>query len=302
MTDSAMTDPAMTERLPLPPVAEPYHLPFHYGALHQLGVDYLVDPEPARALLADRHPELVAAEFDGSACVSVNYQLYFAQYPNGAGVTQEIEINLIAHPAVCAALVPAVDYRAYARGHDQTRMLGIARLHVLCDNPLAIDAGSKLYAEPKYPGWFEVTMPSPNSPVVGTGWSISCRAAEYAPDGGLARREVELFALEAELAALVDEPVNNAPVTGYGTDPKGRLLAGPMNVYQPYRYWELDAGQADRVRLTVTDAPGEAGRPGRDLVTLVGDAPAVGVWSHQSPPVAAHNRPYYLPSSGGQRR
>ncbi|WP_316527581.1 hypothetical protein [Kitasatospora brasiliensis] len=65
--------------LPLPPVPEPYHLPFHYGALHNIGVDYLVDLDRARELLAKRHPGLSTARFDGGACVSLNYQLYFAQ-------------------------------------------------------------------------------------------------------------------------------------------------------------------------------------------------------------------------------
>ncbi|MFI0220263.1 hypothetical protein [Streptomyces lydicus] len=30
----------------MPPVPEPYQLPFHYGALHHIGIDYLVDPGP----------------------------------------------------------------------------------------------------------------------------------------------------------------------------------------------------------------------------------------------------------------
>lgn len=150
--------------LPLPPVPAPYQLPFHYGALHNIGIDYLVDPAPVREVLAERHPELTAADFDGRACVSLNYQLYFAQYPNGGGITQEIEVNIIAHPTGAAGRLGAIGYQEYARGVDQTKLLGIARIHVLCDNPLAIDAGTKLYAEPKYPGWFETTMPSSTAP------------------------------------------------------------------------------------------------------------------------------------------
>ncbi|WP_228718079.1 hypothetical protein [Kitasatospora acidiphila] len=169
------------QRPSLPPVPAPYQLPFHYGALHNIGVDYLVDPEPARELLAERHPGLVAAEFDGRACVSLNYQLYFAQYPNGGGITQEVEVNIIAHPAAEAHRLPALDYRQYARGFDQTKLLGIARIHVLCDNPLAIDAGRRLYAEPKYPGWFEATMPSLNGPAEQQSWSIACKGPGSPP-------------------------------------------------------------------------------------------------------------------------
>ncbi|MGK4579155.1 hypothetical protein [Kitasatospora sp. HPMI-4] len=282
------------QRQPLPPVPAPYLLPFHYGALHNIGLDYLVDPGPARDLLAERHPGLVVTEFDGQACVSLNYQLYFAQYPNGGGITQEIEVNIIAHPAAEAHRLPALDYDQYARGFDQTKLLGIARIHVLCDNPLAIDAGRRLYAEPKYPGWFETTMPSLNGPADRRTWSIACKRARFTPDGaGIERDERTLFTLHADLDGLTSEPVNNTPITGYGTDPGAGLLAGPMNVYHPYQYHGITAATAHRVRLTVTDPAGDVGR---HLDRLVGDTPAAGVWTYQSAPVAAHNRPYYLPA------
>ncbi|MGW1178255.1 hypothetical protein ACWD4P_31585 [Kitasatospora sp. NPDC002543] len=276
--------------LPLPPVPEPYHLPFHYGALHNIGVDYLVDRARARELLAKRHPGLNAAAFDGGACVSLNYQLYFAQYPNGGGITQELEVNLIAHPIFAEERIPAVSYGQYARGYDQTKLLGIARLHVLCDNPLAIDAGRLLYAEPKHPGWFETTLPSLNAPEVREHWSVSCRRATLGPDG-LSRHDEELLALDVDLAGLTHEAVNNTPITGYGTDDEGKLLAGPLNVYQPYRYYALDDRTADRVRL---DLGNPAEESARDLAHLIADAPAAGVWTYQSPPVAAHNRAYYI--------
>lgn len=294
MNQSPSHNPAPYPGPELPPVPEPYQLPFHYGALHNIGIDWLVDPAPVRDVLAEHHPGLVAAEFDGRACVSVNYQLYFAQYPNGGGITQEIEVNIIAHPAAALGRLPALGYRQYAHGFDQTKLLGIARIHVLCDNPLAIDAGSRLYAEPKYPGWFETTMPSLNGPARQRSWSVSCKRAGFTADGGgIVREEHPLFSFEADLAGLTAEPVNNTPITGYGTDPREGLLAGPMNVYQPYQHHALDAGAADRVRLTVADPDSGVGR---HLAELIGQAPAAGVWSYQSPPVAAHNRPYYVPA------
>ncbi|MBT2540776.1 hypothetical protein J7E99_08695 [Streptomyces sp. ISL-44] len=129
-------------------------------------------------------------------------------------------------------------YQQYAQGYDQTKLLGIARIHVLCDNALAIDAGRKLYAEPKYPGWFEVEMPSLNGPD-GDTWDVHCHAAEATPDGGIARRDGELFSFSAHLGRLTSVPANNTPITGYGTDSAGVALAGPMNVYQPYRWYDL---------------------------------------------------------------
>lgn len=283
----------MTEPLPLPPVAEPFQLPFHYGALHQIGVDWLVDPEPVRELLGKHHPGLTAAEFEGGrALVSLNYQLYFAQYAFGGGVTQEIEFNVIAHPTGEEDRLPRLTYAQYAQGWDQTKLLGIARLHVVCDNPFAIRAGRELYAEPKYPGWFEVDLPSLNGPA-GDTWTVRCKAAEIGPQDTLERSPRPLFDLTARLDGLPAVAANAAPITGYGTDRAGRLLAGPMNVYQPYRWYDLAAPEhSGLTRLTVHAPDGDLGR-GIGAV-LPDDATAAGAWTYQSAPVAAHNRPYYL--------
>ncbi|MFD8146394.1 hypothetical protein [Streptomyces sp. NPDC059708] len=282
--------------LPLPPVPEPFRLPFHYGALHQLGVDWLVDPGPVRDLLAKHHPDLTAAEFEGRALVSANYQLYFAQYPFGGGVTQEIEFNVIAHPTADRDRLPELTYAQYAQGWDQTKLLGIARIHVVCDNPFAIRAGRELYAEPKYPGWFEVGLPSLNGPA-GETWTVRCNAAAIGPDDTLARGGEALLDLRAELDGLTSVPAGLAPVTGYGTDPEGRLLAGPMNVYRPYGWYDLTApGHGGRASLTVHADEDDLGR---DALALLGDTPAAGAWTYQSAPVAAHHRPYYLPPRPG---
>ncbi|WP_260146430.1 hypothetical protein [Streptomyces sp. 2132.2] len=276
--------------MPLPPVPAPYQLPFHYGALHNLGVDFLVDPGPARDVLAKHHPALSVAQFGERALVSVNFQLYFAQYQFGAGITQEVEVNIVAFPTDAADRLPGLSYEQYAQGYDQTKLLGIARIHVLCDNPLAIDAGRKLYAEPKYPGWFEAAMPSLNGPA-GNRWHVTCKAAGITPEGEIERHPTGLFTLAADLTGLTGTPVNNTPITGYGTDEGGRPLAGPMNVYQPYIWYSPADITADRAGLAVLDPAAEVGQ---DLTRLLDDAAPAGVWTYQSPPVAAHNRPYYL--------
>ncbi|MFK0236182.1 hypothetical protein [Streptomyces vinaceus] len=135
--------------MPLPPVPAPDQLPVRYGAPHNLGGDFPVDPGPARDVLATHHPALSVAEFGGPALAPVNFQPYFAQCRFGAGTTQEAEVNIVAFPTDAADRLPGLSYEQYAQGYDQTKLLGIARIHVLCDNPLAIDAGRKLHAEPK---------------------------------------------------------------------------------------------------------------------------------------------------------
>ncbi|MGW9172982.1 hypothetical protein [Streptomyces decoyicus] len=206
----------MTTPLPLPPVTQPFQLPFHYGALHQIGIDWLVDPGPAHVLLAKHHPALTAAAFeDGQALVSLNYQLYFAQYAFGGGITQEIEFNIIAFPTDESGRLPRLTYAQYAQGWDQTKLLGIARVHVVCDNPFAIRAGQELYAEPKYPGWFEVDLPSLNGPA-GETWTVRCKTATIGPDDTLEMDPSPLLDLTAELAGVTPITANSAPITGYG--------------------------------------------------------------------------------------
>ncbi|MFI5985231.1 hypothetical protein ACIBEA_30780 [Streptomyces sp. NPDC051555] len=285
----------MTDPLPLPPVPEPFRLPFHYGALHQIGLDWLVEPEPVRELLAKHHPDLTAATFeDGRALVSLNYQLYFAQYAFGGGVTQEIEFNVIAFPTTESDRLPRLAYAQFAQGWDQTKLLGIARLHVVCDNLFAIRAGQEIYAEPKYPGWFEVDLPSLNGPT-GETWNVRCNAASLGPNDTLKQEATPLLDVTAKLDGLAAVAANAAPVTGYGTDREGRLLAGPMNLYQPYQWYDLTRPEhSERTRLTVHAPDGDLGLGIRAV--LADGTPAAGAWTYQSPPVAAHNRPYYLPT------
>ncbi|MCX4695321.1 FAD-dependent oxidoreductase [Streptomyces sp. NBC_01408] len=54
-------------------------------------------------------------------------------------------------------------------------------------------------------GWFEVDMPSLNGPA-GEAWSVRCRAAELTGDGGIDRREPELFSFGAPPVAAHNRP------------------------------------------------------------------------------------------------
>ena len=273
---------------PLPPIPAGFRLPFHYGALHNIGIDYLVPLNRVNGHLAGTG--LSPAVMDGKACVSFNYQLYFAQFDFGPSVTQEIELNIIAFPTASSSLLPDLTYAQFAQGEDQTKLRGNWRVQVACDAPIAIRAGKMLFNEPKFPAWFKTTMPSPNANP-GAVWKVECLDAELTPDGNdIIKRDKPLFSFEANLSGLLPAPVSIAPFTEYGTDPKQRTLAAPLNDYQPYEHYALDGQGRERVRLTVEDAESPVGA---DLAALTEGMQAVGVWSYQSPTVAAQNRPYY---------
>jgi hypothetical protein len=273
---------------PLPAIPDGFRLPFHYGALHNVGVDYLVPLDRVTRHLAGTG--LSPAVLDGKACVSFNYQLYFAQFDFGPSVTQEIELNIIAFPTASSSLVPDLTYVQFAHGEDQTKLRGNWRIQVACDAPPAIRAGKKLFNEPKFPAWFKTTMPSPNADP-GTVWKVECLGAELTSDGDdIIKHDKPLFSFQADLSGLLPAPVSIAPFTEYGTDPQHRTLAAPLNVYQPYQHYALDGQGHQRVRLAVEDPKSAIGA---DLAALTKGVHAVGVWTYQSPTVAAQNRPYY---------
>jgi hypothetical protein len=276
-------------RATLPEVAKEFDLPFYYGAFTNLGVDYLVEPAEVRGLLKAKSEHLVPALFGGKACVSYNYQLYLGQFSNGANIIQEIEFNVVAYSAADAARIPKLTYQQYAAGEDQTRGYGFCRIHVPCDSDLAIRAGQVLFGEPKFKAAFDIAIPAANRnigtpPYWTDTWTITCK--EDGPQGH------SIVVIRADLTGLTAHPASIAPFTEYGSQQDGKLIAAPLNIFQPYQFYDLSTERALQKRVTITSGP--AVKPVEDFVRLIeGKAPA-GAWTYQSPPVAAQNRPYFV--------
>lgn len=273
----------------LPEVPKEFDLPFYYGAFTNLGVDYLVEPAEVLKLLQAKDGHLVPAIFDGKACISCNYQLYLGQFSNGANIIQEIEFNVVVYPAADAARTPGLTYRQYAAGEDQTHSYGFCRIHVACDSDLAIRAGQELFGEPKFKTAFDIAIPAanrnPGTPPHWTDtWTITCKE-----DGPAGRA---IVAIRADLTGLSAHPASIAPFTEYGRQQDGKPLAAPLNVFQPYQFYDLSTDRALLGRVTITSGP--AVEPVDDFVHLIeGNTPA-GAWTYQSPPVAVQNRPYFV--------
>lgn len=273
----------------LPEVPREFDLPFYYGAFTNLGVDYLVEPAGVLGLLKTKGAHLAPALFDGKACVSYNYQLYLGQFSGGASIIQEIEFNVVAYPAADALRAPKLTYRQYAAGEDQTRSYGFCRIHVPCDSDLAIRAGQVLFGEPKFKAAFDIAIPAanrnPGNPPQWTDtWTITCK--EDGPQGR------SIVAISADLTGLTAHPASIAPFTEYGRQQDGKPLAAPLNIFQPYQFYDLSTDGAAQGRVTITSGP--AVEPVADFVRLIeGKAPA-GAWTYQSPPVAVQNRPYFV--------
>lgn len=148
----------------LPDIPKGFSLPFYYGAFTNLGVDFLVPKAKAEQLLKDcaPHAALSVADFEGRACLSLNFQVYYGQFGGGAGVTQEVEFNIVAYPTAVAARIPKLSYERYAMGEEQAGNLGFCRYRVACDSEPAIDAGVELFGEPKFRADFRTAIPVPD--------------------------------------------------------------------------------------------------------------------------------------------
>jgi hypothetical protein len=294
----------------LPPLPEGFDLPFFYGTFTNIGFDFLLsDPTEKEAVAellaadaAGRH--LTPALFGDSVCLSFNYQLHFAQFGSGTGVTQEVELNIVAHPTAEAARVPKLSYAQYAHGEDQTRLIGFCRIHVACDNDLAIRAGKQLFNEPKHKAGFQHTLPVPNAtttdPKAIDRWKVVCGEYGTAAQDGSYDPANTYFSFEADFGELSSQPVSAAPFTEYGSRTQKssagtRPLAAPLNVFSPYSWYDLSDG-ADPLDFTVGQADPQLGRSEPFLELIEFKRPA-GAWTYQSPPVAAQNRPYWVTPS-----
>jgi hypothetical protein len=262
----------------LPPLPAGFGLPFYYSSLSNFEVFYLAD-----ATVAGRYLEgtgLQLATFESKACVSFNHQLYTAQFPSGASITQEIELNILAYPAALAGLVASVSFEQFVLGDEQSKILGNHRVWVPCNADLAIKAGKELFGEPKFKTSFAISIPSPNDPTVTT-WSITCQD----PDNP----EIAIFTCAADLRGLDPVLSNPAPHTEYGSF-GGRLIGCRWNVLSPYETCFLDARASKRIALTI----GKSAHPmAADMKALIGSSLATAVRSFQSASAATQSRAYY---------
>lgn len=263
---------------PLPPIPAGFGLPFYYASLSNFEVFYLTDAAVAASYLEGTG--LQAVSFGGKACVSYNHQLYTAQFPSGASITQEIELNILAFPSALADLVAVVSFEQFVLGDEQTKIMGNHRVWVPCDADLAIKAGKELFGEPKFKTNFTISIPSANDPSVTT-WSITCQDPK--------NPKSSIFTGTADLRGLDSVLSNPAPHTEYGKF-GGRLIGCRWNVLSPYETYFLDAKSSKRVTLTIGDSPHPMAK---DMKTLIGSSPAVAARSFQSAAAATQSRAYY---------
>lgn len=264
----------------LPPIPEGFGLPFYYATLFNIEVAFLVDREKVVDYV--ENTGLIAADFDGKAIVSFNFQNYTGQFPNGASTTQEIELNIVCYPESQKDTVAFVTAEQYLRGEEQTKLMGHKRVWVPCDADMAIKAGIELFGEPKFKTSFTTNLPSLNVPGQNS-WTVTCND----PDNS----DENIFTCEANVADVIPEMSAFSPITEYGQN-SGKLIGCRWNILQPTQLHFL---QSEESKKRVTMSYGNSGHPMRkDMEFLIGDTQAFAVRTSMSAPAAIQTRAYYI--------
>lgn len=285
--------------LTYPTVPYPLTLPFYYSSLTNVGVFYSVPVEQVVGFIPDG---LNPAVLDDQAVVSYNMQVYTGQVAAGrdvppeqwlasaSGVTQELELNVVCYPTVRADQVVDVTLRQFLADGEQSKLLGNHRVHVPCDDPLAIQAGVELFGEPKFKTTFKVNLASPNpnrqdtSPYEPEWVQTNGFRVDDPDDPSLA-----IFTAVVDTRGLVPIPGNFSPITEYGMHPPGEALIGcRWNILQPMDTFFID-GDPGVVSLEYGESTHQMKA---DMQALIGDAPPVAVRTYNSAPAAIQSRAY----------
>jgi hypothetical protein len=287
----------------MPEQPKDYQMPFWYSSLQSFWLYYPARRDLVESLL----PELPAghglrlAEFDDlgdSALVSLDFQAYTsggtADGHSFLGCTREIEFNVYVYPESRLPSVPRMSVRDYLLGRDQTKTVGGFRLHVPCDNPIAVKAGKANFGEPKWSAAFDYQVPSPNAGG-GTRWRYA--VYEPQPEGTPANTPLSpsamIFQVDADFHNLLSEPSNLSPLIEYGTrslDGRDVVAANFWNFFGWFDTYFLSEEEGGR-RVDLTMGPAiDHHRLHEDVRTVIGTQAPLAAQTFASAPVSSESQ------------
>lgn len=275
---------------------------FYYGAASVLWAWYEVDLDLLTGYLAGLG--MKPANLGGKGAVNWSFMttasLFGAGFPGGAGGSafEETELNILAYAAAREDDVPHdLTLESFLRGGDQSKNLGVYRLHVACDNGVAIAMGRALYYENKFFASYQFTSPNLNKPVKdivdgADRWDIRCL------DGADGEAPL-IYGAKADLQRVAWAGANASEVIDLSFDQaEGRVLGSRRNFLGVHQVAMLSSGDAGRVEMEYGDGSGAMTDDGRqmlaDMKRLVGSRSPAAVQKFDSPPCIAEAVPYYM--------
>jgi hypothetical protein len=277
-----------------PPLPPNVGSPFWYSGLQSFWLYWKLDPKLAAKyvpqLPGDQKLEVAIFDFDDdeASLVSLDLQRYLSGGDSWLETTQEVEFNLYVYPKSREPLVPQLTWKQFLMGWDQTKSLGGWRLHVPCDDQIAIDAGKGLFGEPKYLAQFTTKVPHINSPDTKT-WEYEV----YVPGKPPPQPSELMWSLFADLSDRVPEHYDASPLIEYGVlikDGSRHVVANEWNFYGPFDTYWLDAKPA---KVNLAGGPADLRDTVKDLKALIGNRAPIAAQVFNSPPVSVESRGWY---------
>jgi hypothetical protein len=272
-----------------PALPQGFQEPFWYASLQSFWLYYRVEPEKLRGRLPDGAGlEVALFDFGGgetAGLASLDFQRYTGHGPTFLETTDEVEFDFYVYPRVRVPQVPLMTWQEYLLGTDQTKTIGGYRLHVPCDNPIAVEAGKGLYGEPKYLAVFDYTVPSLNGPP-SSAWSYQVFQSLGPMDPHLPANGPLIYGLQCDLTGIASQPASPSPLIEYGVL-DGRLVANFWDFYGPF-----DTYMGPTAELTLGTDPDPTGTL-TDVQELIGASQPIAAQVYTSPPASAESRGWY---------
>jgi hypothetical protein len=278
-------------------------MPFYYASFVGIWVYWLTDLDAVAPHFSRGHfqPYVFRDEHNRDKALAViNFQTYTSHAGTALGTVNEVEFNICAFPTVDHARIPmGLSVRDFLLGVDQTKRIGLLRIHVPADNTIAVAAGQDFFGEPKFFAQFKYTIPSYNLPD-----RFKWKVAVYDEHADLAGEdrpgdEHLIFRLKVPKIRMAPEWANTSPlalytyVDGVPNGSHWQMLL-PMEHHCPLpeefaRKIKIKAGDSTAGRMPdrgVTTSMAE------DVRNLIGDSRAVGVQIFRSIPSCIEGGPY----------
>jgi hypothetical protein len=281
-----------------PSLPDGFREPFWYASLQSFWLYYRVAPEAIRerlpALPEGDGLEVALFDFgngDHAGLASLDLQRYTGHGPQYLEMTDEVEFNVYVYPRARVPDVPLMTWQQYLLGDDQTKTIGGYRLHVPCDNQIAVLAGRALYGEPKYLAVFDYTVPSLNGPP-SSAWSYQVfQDLGDPPDPPKPHVPVKgplIYGIECDLGGAPSVPASPSPLIEYGVVDR-QVVANFWDFYGAFDTYLTETWRADISFGTEPDPTGTLA----DLEQLIGRAQPIAAQVFTSPPVSAESRGWY---------
>lgn len=305
----------MSNTMPPLPENDPFATPcFYYGAVSVVWCWYEVELVVLNGYLDALG--MRAGEFNGKGLVNFSFMSAASlfgsgslsevnkdpaksrPYNPGGSAFNETELNIVAYSTARKNDVPTdLTGKDFIFGADQSKNLGVYRVHVACDNPMAIAAGRAYYYENKFLSFYKYQSPSLNRKVedqikTNDQWDIECMDADSSDAS-------KLYSAVIDARNLTFHPANASELIDLSYDKKsGRVLGSRRNFLGMHQVAMLDKDLAARVSVKVGKGGGKTSKDGQQLINdmnqLVNGRSAIAIQKFDSPPCIAEAIPYYM--------